>query len=172
MKTLKVWGICEIEAPIFAVSAVQPWNAVDMLFLLERKNSWLMVPLQISALELSLDFVLHFQRQVSRYYLVLGFRLYHFDCMSEALLDKVSMTNRLLHVDCPKRVPMYQTNSMYQIANFGCGSASHKDLEDWERGVFSTANRFYILKNSLESLKEFILSCKFCVCEVSSTKVA
>ena len=48
------------------------------------------------------------------------------------------MTNRFLHVDCQKRFPMYQANSMYQIADFGRGS-SHKDLErlplDWDRGI-------------------------------------
>ena len=44
---------------------------------------------------------------------------------SEASRDKGSMTNRLLHVDCQKRFPMYQTSSMYQVADFGRGSASH-----------------------------------------------
>ena len=34
------------------------------------------------------------------------------------------MTNRLLHVDCQKRFPMYQANSMYQVADFGRGSAT------------------------------------------------
>ena len=49
------------------------------------------------------------------------------------------MTNRLLHVDCQTRFQMYQANTMYQIADVGRGSASHKDLEqlpvDWDRGV-------------------------------------
>ena len=49
------------------------------------------------------------------------------------------MTNRLPHVDRQKRFPMYQANSMYQVANSGRGSAYHKDLEqlpvDWERGI-------------------------------------
>ena len=52
----------------------------------------------------------------------------------------------------PKHFPMYQANSMYQISDFGRGSASHKDLEqvpvDWERGIISTPYRFYILKFS------------------------
>ena len=53
---------------------VQQCNSVGVTLLLERKSSWLTVSLQISALE-SLDFALHFQRQVSLYYLALGFRL-------------------------------------------------------------------------------------------------
>ena len=88
-----------------------------------------MVSWQISALESSLDFVLRSWRQVSLYYLALDFRLLHFDSKSEAFLDKVSMTNRLLHVDFQKRFTMYQASSMYQIAGFGRGSAYHKDLE-------------------------------------------
>ena len=33
-----------------------------------------------------------------------------------------SVMNRLLHVDCQKRFPVSQTNSMYQVAGFGRGS--------------------------------------------------
>ena len=98
-----------------------------------------MVSLQISALEPFLDFVLHFLRQVSLFYLALGFRLLNFDSKSEAFLDKDSMTKWFLHVDCQKRFLMYQANSMYQVADLGRGSASDKDLErlpaDWERGI-------------------------------------
>ena len=53
----------------------QPCNSADFLLLLERKIPWSMVSLQISALEQSLDFVLHFNRQVSLYFLALVFRL-------------------------------------------------------------------------------------------------
>ena len=60
MKTLNVWGICQIEAPRSEVFVGQPRNSVGMSLPLERKNSWLMVSLEISALELFLDFVLHF----------------------------------------------------------------------------------------------------------------
>ena len=45
------------------------------------------------------------------------------------------MMSRLVQVDCQKRFPMYQANSMYQVASFGHGSAYHKDMEqlpvDW-----------------------------------------
>ena len=56
MKTLSVWWFFQIEAPIFAVFAVQPCNSKDFLLLFERKNSWLTVPLQTSAFESYLDF--------------------------------------------------------------------------------------------------------------------
>ena len=46
----------------------------------------------------------------------------HFDSMSEEFRDKVSVMNRLLHVDSQTRFPVSQTNSMYQIAGFGHGS--------------------------------------------------
>ena len=59
-----------------------------------------MVSMQISALESSLDFVLHFLRQVSLCNLALGFRLWHFDSKSEAFLDKVSMTNLHKQIPC------------------------------------------------------------------------
>ena len=118
MKTLTVWVICQNEAPRSEVVVDQPCNSVGVTLLLEKKSSWLTVFLQNSALEYSLDFVLHFLRQVSLYYRVLGFRLQHFDSKSEAFLDKESMTNRLLHVDCQKRFPMYQANSMYLVADF------------------------------------------------------
>ena len=52
------------------------------------------------------------------------------------------MTNRDCDVDCQKRFPMYQTDSMYQVACFDRGSAYHEELErlpvDWEREKFST----------------------------------
>ena len=51
MKTLMVWGICQIKAPTSEVQLDQLRKSVDTLFLLERKNSWLMVSLQISGLE-------------------------------------------------------------------------------------------------------------------------
>ena len=62
------------------------------------------------------------------------------DSKSEAYLCGVSMTNRLLSVDCQNRFPMYPASSMYQVAGFfGRGSAHHKNLEqlpvDWERGI-------------------------------------
>ena len=42
-------------------------------------------------------------------------------------------------MDCPKRFPMYQASSMYQVAGFGSGSANREDLEplpvDEERGI-------------------------------------
>ena len=37
-------------------------------------------------------------------------------------LDKASVMNRLLLVDCQERFPVSQTNSMSQIAGFGRGS--------------------------------------------------
>ena len=96
MKTLKVWGICQIEPPdleYLLISHVILWICSHLL---ERKNSRLMVSLQISGVELSLDFVLQFS----------GFPLQHFESKSEAFLDEVSMTNRSLHVECQKRYPM------------------------------------------------------------------
>ena len=66
-----------------------------------------------SALELCFQFVLHLSRQVSLYSSALGFHLWHyFDSKSEEFLDKVSVLNRALHVDCQKRFPVSQTNSM------------------------------------------------------------
>ena len=50
MKTLKVCEICQNEAPRSEVFVDQPCNSVGATLLLERKNSWLMVSLQISAL--------------------------------------------------------------------------------------------------------------------------
>ena len=44
-------GNCQIEAPRSEVFVCQPRNSVDMILLLERNNSWLMVSLQITALE-------------------------------------------------------------------------------------------------------------------------
>ena len=40
----------------------------------------------------------------------------------EEFLDKVSVMNLSLLVDCQKRFTVSQTNSMYQIAGFGRGS--------------------------------------------------
>ena len=51
MKTLKMLGICQIEAPRSEVFVDQPRNSVGVTLLLERKNSWSMVFLQISAME-------------------------------------------------------------------------------------------------------------------------
>ena len=69
----------------------------------------------------------------------LGFHLKRFDSQSEESLDKVSVMNRSLLVDCPERFPVSQTNSMYQIAVFGRGSTYIEDLErlpaDWEREI-------------------------------------
>ena len=51
----------------------------------------------------------------------------------------MSVMNRLLRVDCQKRFPVSQTNSMYQVAGFGRGSTLLEDLEplpaDWEREI-------------------------------------
>ena len=82
----------------------QSCNSVDVLTLLKGKNPRSKVSLQISALEQSLDFFLHFQRQVSLYYLVLGFRLWHFDSKSEAFLDKemncvLLCDNQRIHIE-------------------------------------------------------------------------
>ena len=60
MKNVEGVGICQIEPPKSEVIVDQPRNSVDLLLLLERKNSWLTVSMQISAMEWSLDFVLHF----------------------------------------------------------------------------------------------------------------
>ena len=61
----------------------------------------------------------------------------------------MSMTNRLLHVDCQKRFPMCQASSMYQVPGSGRDSAHQKYLErlpvDWERVIICTLNRFCIL---------------------------
>ena len=75
-----------------------------------------------SALELCFQFVLHLSRQVSLYSFALGFHLWHFDSLREEFLDKVSVMNRTVHVDCQKRFPVSQTNSMCQIASFGRSS--------------------------------------------------
>ena len=74
--------------------------------------------LQKSALEWCFQFVLHLSRQVSLYSSARGFLLWHF----EEFLDKVSVMNLSLLVDCQKRFTVSQTNSMYQIAGFGRGS--------------------------------------------------
>ena len=120
MKTSRVWEICQTEAPIFAVFADHPKNSVE--FQLVVKSSWLTASLQTLALELCFQFVLHFQRQVPLYFSTLGFRLQHFDSLSEKFLDKTSVTNRACDVDCQKRFPVSQTNSMHQVACFGRGS--------------------------------------------------
>ena len=50
--------------------------------------------------------------------------------LCEEILDKVSVMN-------PKKFPVSQTNSMFQVANFCRGSTKLEDLErlpaDWER---------------------------------------
>ena len=145
MKTLKVKGICQ-RAEVFVD---QQCNSVDVLLLVEERIPWLTVSSQktrcwnclsilffTSTDHKSLDCDkqgltenLHFMQQVSMYVVVQGCRLKHFDSESEAFLDKVSMTSRLPHLDCPKRFPMYQPGSMYEVADYGRGSASHKDLE-------------------------------------------
>ena len=101
------------------------------------------------------------------YFSALGFHLWHFDSLSEEFLDNASAMNRTWDVDYQKRFPVSQTNSMYQVACFGRGSTQIVDLErlpvDWENislSQFSTAIRFYLLKNSLESFIQFVLSCK------------
>ena len=69
-------------------------------------------------------------QQVSLCLLKTGSHLQHFDFKSEDFFDEVSVMNRL---------PVSRTNSMYQVASFGRGSAYHKDLEqltfDWEREI-------------------------------------
>ena len=82
------------------------------------------------------------------------------------------MTDRLLHVDCQRRFPMYQANSMYQVANFGRGSAVHQDLEqlpvDWERGIIFHCKlilHLEILKNHSYHL---FFPANSCIGEVSS----
>ena len=120
MKTLKVWGICQIEPPRSEVCVDHPCNSVDILLLLERENSWLRVSLPISAFP--------FRSTLP----ATGVTVQAFFC-------KVSMTKRSVHVGCQKRFPMYQASSMCKVAGFGCGSAFHQDLEqlpvDWERGI-------------------------------------
>ena len=91
-------------------------------------------------------------QQVSMYVVVQGCRLKHFDSESEAFLDKVSMTSRLPHLDCQKRFPMYQPGSMYEVADYGRGSASHKDLEQLPVDCKS----IFHLQNSVESLIQLI----------------
>ena len=74
----------------------------------------------------------------------------------QAYLDKVSMKNQLLHVGCQKRFPMYRANSMYQVADFGRGSAYHKDLEqvpiDWARNFPLQIQNRHIIHSSLQLL--------------------
>ena len=85
------------------------------------------------------------------------------------------MTNLLLHVDCQKRFPMYHTNSMYQVANLGRGSAFHQDFEhlpvDWECvKIFHYKLILHLEILQTESKNHF--SCNSCICEVSSCIVA
>ena len=86
-------------------------------------------------MELCLKFVLHFLQQVSLYCLA---RVPTCSTLiPEEFLDKMSVMNRLLHVDCQKRFPV--SHSMYQVAGFGRGSTLLEDLEplpaDWEREI-------------------------------------
>ena len=96
-------------------------------------------------------------------YLALGFHLQHFNSKSEAFLDKVSMTNRLLHVCRQKRFPMHPANSMHQVAISGRGSAFHQDLErlpvDWERVKIFHCRSTLHLEILLNHSKKIILSC-------------
>ena len=48
---------------------------------------------------------------------------------SEEFLEKVSVMNRTMGVDCQKRFPVVQTNSMYQVASVFRGLAQSEDLE-------------------------------------------
>ena len=57
-----------------------------------------------------------------------GFHLWHFDSLTEEFLDKISVMDRALHVDCQKRFPVSPTNSMCQNASFGRGSTQIKDF--------------------------------------------
>ena len=87
----------------------------------ERIHGW-RSSLQNSAVVLCFQFVLHLSQQVSLYSSARCFHLWHLDSKSEEFLDKVSVMNRLLLVDCQKRFHVSQTNSMYQIASVGRGS--------------------------------------------------
>ena len=64
-----------------------------------------------------------------------GSHLWHFDSWSEEFLDKVSVMNRLLLVDCQERFPV----------SVGRGSTKIEDLErlraDWERDAPGRARR-------------------------------
>ena len=76
------------------------------------------------------------------------------------------MTTWLLHVDCQRRFPMYPANSMYQVANFGRGSASHKDLEqlpvDWEYvKIYHCKSMLHL--EILQNRTKNILSCRSCI---------
>ena len=64
----------------------------------------------------------YLSQQVSLYISPLGSHLWHFDSLSEEFFDKTSVMNRACDVDCQKRFPVSQTNSMYQVACFGSGS--------------------------------------------------
>ena len=83
------------------------------------------------------QFVLHLSRQVALYLPALEWNLWNLDSESEEFLDKVSVLNRTQDVDCEKRFPVFQTNSMYQTARFGRGLTQIEHLErlpvDWER---------------------------------------
>ena len=65
----------------------------------------------------------YLSQQVSMYFVAPGFHLWHFDSLSEEFLDKTSVMNRACDVDCQKRFPVSQTNSMYQMGCFGRGSS-------------------------------------------------
>ena len=79
-----------------------------------------MVSQQILGLESSLDFFLHFQRQVSMYFLALGFRLKHFDSNSETYLDKVTVTNRITARGLSQNVS--QCTSKFHVSSRKLGS--------------------------------------------------
>ena len=107
-----------------------------------------MISLQISALEQHLDFVLHFQRQVSLYFLVLGFRLLHFDSKSEAFsclcrwrIDYCTLTVKNVF-QCTKKSSCIRSQTLV--------AAQHL-TKTWNHcwlggnvGQFATANRFYL----------------------------
>ena len=61
---------------------------------------------------------------------------------------------------------------MYQVADFGRGSASHKDLEqspvDWERGIIFHFKSILHLEALQNRSYQVVLSCTSCICEVSS----
>ena len=104
-------GIYQIEVPISAVFAVQPWNSVEHP---QVQRSWQSAAfLHMWALELCFLFFHPLFPQVSLCRLARELDLQHLKSYMDATLDKVFVMTRASNVDLQKRFPAIQIDSMF-----------------------------------------------------------
>ena len=163
MKTLRVWGIYQIEAPRSEVLIDQPRNSVwSFCWKKERIHGWWSPcksrrwnRLSISFFTSSDKFPCTISHWVSACSTLIP-RVKHSLIRSRWRIDYCTWTVKNVS-RCTKQIPCFRSQTI------GRGSASHKDLE-----IFPLQADWDVLDNSLESFMRFTLSCNSCICEVSS----